>query len=401
MIAFALVVGLFAGESVYAAKKKKKERDPFEASTGGVFLFSTEAEKKLGQDVKQEVLKQYKLYENKELVDYVRGVGAKLASFADRQNVTYEFYVLDDPLVNAFALPGGTIYITRGILTMFNNEAELACVLGHEITHVVERHSMKHLQGQQLIGITLKVLAKGEDIPLWQQIGADLLLFKPYGRGDELRSDAVGMKYAYMAGYQANAGVRVFEEFQKRDDFPLPAFFRSHPVDAARIKQINELWALIQTREDIKPSTTPLVMRAEEYEKIVGPHTYRVHYPDVRAAYEQLCAAVSKKDIEGALKVVDKEFKSRWLKMNREGFKKYFEERFAAYEQVALSAAFREFRFMDKDLIGALCDVSETLVLAGGKTDSATVAETLYFVKRGAGDGPPWRLAGIEDTKKW
>lgn len=405
LLIFALIVGSAGAGCAHAAKrdKKKKEKDPFEASTGGVFLYSVDAEKRMGQDVKAEVLKEYKLYENAELVDYVRKVGARIASYADRQNVTYEFFVLDDPLINAFALPGGTIYITRGILTVFNNEAELAAVLGHEITHVVERHSMKHMQGQQILGIGLKILAKGQDIPLWQQIASDLLVFKPYGRGDELRSDAIGMKYAYQSGYQADRAINVFQEFQKRDEAHVPAFLRSHPVDATRIAQIQNLWSLIQTREDIKPSATPLATNDSEYARIVFPHTYRVFYPQVKAAFDEMAAAIGRKDIEGLMKGVAKKFKSSVTKGDRDALKKYYEDVFNSAEKISASAEVREYRFLGKDVIAVLGTMTEDRTYKDGRSEKVSETAAYYFVKRPEKEtaGADWMLARIESGEKW
>ncbi|OGH58996.1 MAG: hypothetical protein A3G34_01540 [Candidatus Lindowbacteria bacterium RIFCSPLOWO2_12_FULL_62_27] len=401
------VSALFVFESAaHAARKeekKKREKDPFAASTGGFILQSTSQEIRLGQEVKQQVLKQYKLYEDSALVSYVRRIGAKLASYADRQNVQYEFYVLDDPLVNAFALPGGTIFITRGILTVFNNEAELAGVLGHELSHVVERHSMKQMTGATVLDLAWKVYSKGQAMPLGYQIGADLLLFKPYGRGDELKSDALGLKYSYLAGYQANEVAHVFEEFQKREEFHTPAFFRSHPVDAARIKQIRELWDLIQTRTDFKPGAAPPVTGAEAYEKEVGPHSFRIFFPQVRAAYEEMQAAVGRKDLDGVMRVVDKSFKSRWLNLDREKLRKSYEQKFSAADTIQAAVEFREYRFLDRDAISALCRETETRRYADGRTEEDTRAQVVFFVKRAEKetDGPPWRLARIEEEGKW
>lgn len=397
---------ILSASSAWAGRRdspKKKEKDPFAAATGGVFLYSTSAEVKMGKDVKEEVLKQYKLYEDKALVDYVRQVGAKVAAYADRQNITYEFYVLDDPLINAFALPGGTIFITRGILTVFDDEAELAGVLGHEITHVVERHSMKQMQQSTILDIGWKLLSKGQEMPLVSQIAVNLLGFMPYGRADESKADAVGMKYAYEAGYKADRVKKVFEELQKRDDSHTPAFLRSHPADAKRIEQINTLWGLIQTREDIKPGADPLVTNAEAYDSIVYPHTYRVHYPEIKTAFEELAAAIGRKDMDGMMKGIDKNFKSRWLNMSREDFRKTYEQRFAAAEKISAGVTIEEYRFLDKDAISVLSTVTENRTYTGGRAENDSTKVVALFVKRAAKetDGPPWRLAGLEDGGKW
>ncbi len=399
----ALVLALSsAGEAARKEEKKKAERDPFAASTGGVFLFSKEQEIQLGKDVREQVIKQYKLYEDSELVSYVRRVASRLAAHADRQNIVYDFFVLDDPLVNAFALPGGTIYITRGILTIFDNEAQMAAVLGHEIGHVVERHSMKHMQGATAIDLAWKVFGKGGNMPFGYQLGLDLLLFKPYGRGDELRSDALGVKYSYLAGYKADEAAHVFEQFQKRETFRVPAFLRSHPVDAERIKRVRQLWEVIQTRPDLPAGDTPLKTNADDYARIVFPHTYRVLYPEVRTAFEEFHAAVSRKDLDAVMRGVDKGFKSRWLKYDRDGLRTHYEKLFADVEQIVSQVTVREFRFLDKDAISVLCEVTETRT-AAGRSDKQSVTQVALFEKRPdkEKDGPLWRLAALEDANRW
>lgn len=387
------------------SETKKKEKDPFAAATGGIVLYSTKQEIELGKQVRQEVEKQYKLYDNKELLEYVRKIGAKVASYADRQNVTYEFFVLDDPLVNAFALPGGTIYVTRGILTIFENEAQLAAILGHEITHVVERHSMKHATGAAAVDILWKVYAasKGQsaEMPLWSQLAVDILGFKPFGRADEMKSDAVGMKYAYQAGYRADQAVKVFEEFKRRGGKHLPAFLLTHPVDDKRIAQINELWALIQTRGDIRPGASPLITGEDEYAKAVHPHTYRAAFPEVKESFDQMMAAVSRKDVGGVMKVIDKEFKSKMLSANREGMGSIYTTKFASVDRVTDTAQYLEFRFLGKDSISTLCRVTEVRVYADGRTETDATVQTLTFVKRAAGDGPAWKLKSIEAESAW
>lgn len=398
---------LINSPAAFARKeKKKKEKDPFAAATGWILPLSTSQEKKMGQEVKGEVLKQYKLYDNADLVSYVRRIGAKVAAYADRQDVEYEFFVLDDPLVNAFALPGGAIYITRGILTVFDDESELAGVLGHEISHIVEKHSMKHYMSATVMDLGWRVFGKGQDLPLGYQIGADLLLFKPYGRADELKSDALGLKYSYMAGYQADRVAKVFEEFRKREKFKMPEFLRSHPVDDRRIEQIRELWGVLQTRSDIKPGAQPLVTNTDAYAQAVFPHTYRVHFPAVQAAFESLLAAVGRKDIGGVMDVVHKKFKSDWLKMDKEKYRKFYEERFAAVDRISDTAVFSEFRVLDKDAISALCTVSESRTYPDGRSESDSITGVTFFVKHdekdtGGAPGVPWRLIGIEDGGKW
>ncbi|MBI4179866.1 M48 family metalloprotease [bacterium] len=402
ILSFTLLFSGCAHAGKVERSKSRREKDPFEASTGGV-LFSKSYEEKLGQEVKKEVLKQYKLYDDSDLLAYVRRIGATLASFADRQDITYDFYVLDDPLINAFALPGGTIYITRGILTIFNNEAELAGVLGHEISHVVERHSMKHMQGGMATDLLWAVFTKGREMPLGIDIGRNLMMMS-FGRGDELRSDALGMKYAYKAGYQADQVISVFQEFGRRDQSFVPEFLRSHPVDENRIAQLGDLWALVQTRQDIPPGASPLRTGVEEYEKVVFPHTYRTYFPQVESAMREMIAAVGRRDLEGMMSRVDRKFRSSWLNLSYKEFKKSYEDRFAATERITADVQFDAFRFLALDAVSALCRVSETRVHTDGRVESDTTAEIATFVKRGKSEGDTgagWRLISLEDPSKW
>ena len=124
-------------------------------ATGGqdLVLMSEESEIALGRKTNKEILQQYNVYDNPELQAYVSRVGEELAKNSHRNNLIYRFTVLDSKDVNAFALPGGYIYITRGLMAYLNSEAELAAVLGHEIGHVTARHSVRQYSAAQLTGI--------------------------------------------------------------------------------------------------------------------------------------------------------------------------------------------------------------------------------------------------------
>ena len=112
-------------------------------------LLSESDELALGRKTNEEVLKQYTLYDNPVLQNYVQNIGSKLAANSHRANLNYQFTVLDSKEVNAFALPGGYVYITRGLMAYLNSEAELAAVLGHEIGHVTARHSVRQHSATQ------------------------------------------------------------------------------------------------------------------------------------------------------------------------------------------------------------------------------------------------------------
>ena len=117
-----------------------------------VFLNEDE-ESELGRTSHKEVMKSYRAYENPELLKYVTGLGEKLASVSHRNQLIYHFTILDSPQVNAFAIPGGYVYITRGMLAYLGSEAELCGVLGHELGHITARHGVKQYSKNQVSNI--------------------------------------------------------------------------------------------------------------------------------------------------------------------------------------------------------------------------------------------------------
>ena len=120
-------------------------------------LVSESQEREMGRQYDEQLVQQLGLYEDPELQSYVQGIGRRLAASSERPDLSWSFRVVDDPVVNAFALPGGYIYVTRGILAHMNSEAELAAVLGHEIGHVTARHSVNQMSKAQLAQLGLGV----------------------------------------------------------------------------------------------------------------------------------------------------------------------------------------------------------------------------------------------------
>jgi len=154
------------------------------------------------------------LVEDAELAAYVTSLGNRLAASSERPGLPWSFKVVDDPIVNAFALPGGFIYVSRGILANFESEAELAGVLGHEIGHVTARHSASQMSRQQLQQIGLGVgMIFSETVRDYGQLamaGLQLMNLR-YSRGDESESDALGLRYIGRAQYDPEAMIGVFE----------------------------------------------------------------------------------------------------------------------------------------------------------------------------------------------
>lgn len=193
-----------------------------------------------------------------ELTAYVQEVGQKLAKVSDRSDLPYEFVVLNDSTPNAWALPGGKIAIHRGLLIHLQSEAELAAVLGHEITHAAARHGAKSMERQVIVGTglaaaTVAIGMQGQDdhashlknqaLIAGAGVAAGLITTK-YGRNAELEADAYGMKYMVKAGYDPQAAVSLQQTFVKLSENKstnwLTGLFASHPPSPERVKANQE-----------------------------------------------------------------------------------------------------------------------------------------------------------------
>ena len=162
-------------------------------------LYGEQQEIAMGKQADGEVVASMGLYPDQALQKYVSDLGARLAAVSERPTLPWKFQVVDDPAVNAFALPGGYIYVTRGILSYLNNEAELAGVMGHEIGHVTAEHSVHRMSEQQLtqLGLGLGAMLKPEWAQKYgQMVSAGLtILFLKFSRDDESQSDQLGLRY--------------------------------------------------------------------------------------------------------------------------------------------------------------------------------------------------------------
>ncbi len=159
-------------------------------------LISENEEIELGKRYHQQVLRLTPPYQDNELQAYVQRIGDSLASKSHRPNLFYRFTILDSPDINAFALPGGYIYINRGLMAYLSSEEELAAVLGHEIGHVTARHSVKQYSQSQLLGILSAAIEmnQGRTIGNLANLASGALL-SGYGREMELEADSLGAQY--------------------------------------------------------------------------------------------------------------------------------------------------------------------------------------------------------------
>jgi predicted Zn-dependent protease len=238
------------------------ERNPLTGRTRA-YAFSWSQEQQIGKEANQQVLQQYGLYNNPELQAYVQRIGERVLAETEirdpkappeYRNTPFKFQVLDSPIVNAFALPGGYIYVTRGLLAHAENEAQLAVVLGHEVGHVVGRHAARQALRAQvgqvglLAGAILgqQVLGSGQAAgQLLNAAGSGLqLLMLKYGRDAEREADQLGVKYAENKGYDAAQGAGFFHTLKRigqRDGLTMPSWLSTHPDPGAREAALTKL----------------------------------------------------------------------------------------------------------------------------------------------------------------
>ena len=178
-----------------------------------------EEEVKLGQAEHQKIIGKFGVYRDQELQDYIDKVGQRVAAESSRPEVEYRFTLLNDDLINAFALPGGFIYLTRGMLVHMNSESELAAVLGHEIAHVTEKHALRRETRGKGINVLNTVLAIGTGqsalYELGNIFGGSILL--GFSRAFELEADEVGAQYMAKAGYSPTAMLNTIEILKAKD----------------------------------------------------------------------------------------------------------------------------------------------------------------------------------------
>jgi predicted Zn-dependent protease len=236
-------------------------------------LLSPEAERKIGLAAKKEVISEYHVFKSTEVNMYVNRVGQKLARVCDRPTVDYDFTILDSDLINAFAVPGGFIFVTRGLLEAVDDESELAMVLGHEIGHVAALHGVQMIQkemGQNaltILGTIGAALTVGPEAMLMVANTANLfssLYLLGYSREKELEADNLGLQYMLRAGYDPRGALVFLKKLQALDSEHAQGwdlYFRTHPSTDQRIHIIE---SMIGT-ENETPNTPPPQRTVNEY----------------------------------------------------------------------------------------------------------------------------------------
>jgi predicted Zn-dependent protease len=227
-------------------------------------LVSPEKELQMGREAYPAVLAEYGIYQDSTVQRYVNGVGQRLAHVSHLPNLEWHFTVIDDPAVNAFAMPGGYIYVTRGILAHLNSEAQLAGVLGHEIGHVTARHSAQQMSQQQIAGIGLGVASIfSRTAAQYGQLAQQAmgLMFLKYSRDHETEADALGVDYATKAGYdpaEIPATYAMLKRVSDRAGQRLPGYMSTHPDPGDREVRTTSLAA------SARAGKTGLLIRHDE-----------------------------------------------------------------------------------------------------------------------------------------
>lgn len=218
-----------------------------------VFM-SEDKEISIGRGLHEKIVESTPVYQDPQLQAYVDRIGQRLAKDSDRADLPYTFTIIDSPDINAFALPGGYIYINRGLLAYLNSEAQLAAVLAHEIGHVTARHAVKQDTARKSSSAVtvLSVLTTGSSMigdvtDLW---GTAAVM--GYGRDLELEADSLGSRYLYRSGYNPNAMIEVIGVLKDHERFARrlaretgqksPAtyhgLFATHPRNDERLKEV-------------------------------------------------------------------------------------------------------------------------------------------------------------------
>lgn len=232
-----------------------------------LIIMSQEQEIELGKKYHGEIMKQYQVYDNPELQAYVERIGEKLARTSHMPDLIFHFTLLDSPQVNAFALPGGYVYITRGIMAYMTEESHLAGVIGHEIGHVTARHgARRHAQGTlaQVFGAAVAIGTGSRDLAqLSNTLGGALI--SGYGRKHELESDRLGAEYIAKNNYNPEDMIDVIgilknqELFEKerakaegRQPRAYHGLFATHPKNDTRLQEV------IKAAEQFRDTSEPV-----------------------------------------------------------------------------------------------------------------------------------------------
>lgn len=209
-------------------------------------LVSESQEIQMGKEASQADLQRVGAYANTNAQALVKQIGQQMAAKSERPSLPWEFHLLDDAAVNAFAYPGGFIFVTRGLMTHLNSEAELAEVIGHEIGHVTAKHSVAAISQQQVaqIGLVAGSIFSERVAQFGDLLGTGAsLLFLKFGRDDELQADALGFKYSLQQQYDVREAPKVFQTLGRLSGDAgarIPEWQSTHPDPGNRVQRAED-----------------------------------------------------------------------------------------------------------------------------------------------------------------
>ena len=239
-----------------------------------VVLMSEAQEIAMGKDADPQIVAQYGLYADSSLQRFITERGRQLAAISHRPNLAYEFKIVDSDVLNAFAVPGGYVYFTRGIMAHFNNEAQFVGVLGHETGHITARHSVAQQRNALLgqIGILGGVILNPNLGRFAESASQGLgLLFLKFGRDAERQADELGVEYSSKIGYDGKEMADFFQTLERKSEGTesagLPTFLSSHPNPGDRLVTVNKLATEWKQKLNL---TNPIVNHNSYLKRIEG-----------------------------------------------------------------------------------------------------------------------------------
>ena len=255
-----------SGSSAQDAGRKTKD-DPAQIGNRdvgkGVNLYSLEKEMALGKQLAEEVRRQVKVVDDPLISEYINRIGQNLVRNSDAV-VPFTFRVIEGDSPNAFALPGGYVFVYTGLIKISSEEDELAAAMAHEIAHVAARHMTRQATRSQLAGLILAGAPGGTVIRQGARLGVPAA-FLHFTRQDESEADYLGLQYLYAAGYDPNGAISLFEKLeslQRKEPGTVARVFATHPKDAARIRKTE------QEIERILPARAEYLVNTSEYTAI-------------------------------------------------------------------------------------------------------------------------------------
>ncbi len=235
-----------------------------------VIIIPTSQEVAIGAGMAQEVERTEKILADSVWQNYLTEVGRKVVAVCDRTDIEYHFTVIESDQVNAFAAPGGFVYFYTGLLRRMENEAEMAAVMSHEISHVVARHGIKRLQAALGVGLAYELAFGGENSKVIETaVGVGMtLIFSGYSRDNEREADNFGIQYMVKAGYDPHGAVTMFEKLAALGGEGYSNVFEglvaTHPETKERIANANAEIAAMA------PLPTNLALGSEPYRQMLA-----------------------------------------------------------------------------------------------------------------------------------